>query len=228
MATPLAPGPRGHGPPQPLARALGEASFAPPSLLQRGGTVLAPAPCVAGRLNLTASRPRHQPEGPLCACALALPPSRGARLRQSVCRTLSSEQGEARRLRRASGPIIFFSLPLSRPTSLFTPLPPLLAQPWRSRRRPLSPHPSPRHPPWPSPLRPVAAAGAREPAPPWGRRAAAPPVLVRRAGGPRPREGGAFGVRDCKSLLRTGGFSPREGASGKWGKGEGSVRSCRR
>lgn len=49
-----------------------------------------------------------------------------------------------------------------------------------------------------------------------------------RRGTPTSGGGGAFGVRDCRSLLRTGGFSPREGASGKWGKGEGSVRSCRR
>ena len=97
--------------------------------------------------------------------------------------------GEARRLWRASCRIIFSPLPVSRPTSLFTPLPPLLVQLWRSRRQPLSPRPSLRRPPGPSHLRPVVAAGAREPAPPWGRRAAAPPVRVRRAGGPRPREG---------------------------------------
>lgn len=101
--------------------------------------------------------------------------------------------GEARRLWRASCRIISSPLPVSRPTSLFIPLPPLLAQPWQSRRQPLSPRPSPRRPPGPSPLRSVVAAGAREPAPPWGRRAAAPPVRVRRAEGPRPREGGPRG-----------------------------------
>lgn len=102
--------------------------------------------------------------------------------------------GGAKGLRRGGCRIICFPLPLSRPTSLFTPLLPSLAQPWRSRRRPLSPHQCPRRPPGPSRPRPAAAAGAREPAPPWGRRAAAPPVRVRRAGGPRPREG-AEGTR---------------------------------
>lgn len=128
---------------------------------------------------------RRPPEGPLCACALALPPSRGAGLSQSVCRSLSSEQeGRSDFGELAAGLDYSLSPPLSRPTALFTPLPPLLAQPWRSCRRPLSPRPS-RRPPGPSPLRPVAAVGAREPAPPWGRRAAAPPVRVRRAvGGP--------------------------------------------
>lgn len=90
-------------------------------------------------------------------------------------------------LLRASCLIIFFPLPLSRPTSLFIPFLPLLAQPWRSRRRPLSPRPSPRRPPGPNPRRP--AAGALDPAPPWGRRAAAPPVRVRRAGGTPPSRG---------------------------------------
>lgn len=48
-------------------------------------------------LRRWAPRPARRPSGsPLCACALALPPSRRARLSQSVCRSLSSEQEEQR------------------------------------------------------------------------------------------------------------------------------------
>lgn len=56
--------PEGRGPARPLARTQREASFAPPSPQERGGTVLALAPCVAGRLGATAARPRA-----LCAPA---------------------------------------------------------------------------------------------------------------------------------------------------------------
>ncbi|CAN0335649.1 unnamed protein product [Rangifer tarandus platyrhynchus] len=79
--------PGGQRPPPPRALALREAGFAPPSLEERRGTVLAPAPCVSGR-QATVSAPAR---GPLCACAVALPPSHGARLSQSVRRSLSSE-----------------------------------------------------------------------------------------------------------------------------------------
>lgn len=127
--------------------------------------------------------------------ARARPPALSLRSAESV--SLSESvlgAGGAKGLPRASCPIIFFPLPLSRPTSLFTPLLPLLARPWRSRRRPLSLRPSRRRPPGPSLRRP--AAGALEPAPPWGRRAAAPPVRVRRSGEPRPWGvgGGDIGV----------------------------------
>lgn len=127
--------------------------------------------------------------------------------------------GGAKGLRSASCPIIFFPLPLSRPTFLFTPLPPSLAQLWRSRPRPLSPRPSPRRPPGPSPPR-LAAAVAQEPAPPWGRRAAAPPVRVRRAGDPalgrgRTESGGR------QITLPTGGSSPWGPASANGLRGRG-------
>ena len=88
MTTPPAPGPRGAPPTHPRALARREAGFAPPSLEERRGTVLAPAPCVSGR-GATVSAPAR---GPLCACAVGLPPSRGARLSQSVRRSLSSEE----------------------------------------------------------------------------------------------------------------------------------------
>lgn len=187
MTTPPAPGPRGAPPTSPRALALRGAAFGPASPEERRGTVLAPAPCVSGR-KATVSAPAPRPR------ALVRLRGRSPALSRRSAESVSPSEsvlgvGEARRFWRASCRIIFSPLPVSRPTSLFTPLPPLLAQPWRSRRQPLSPRPSPRRPPGPSPLRPVVAAGAREPAPPWGRRAAAPPVRVRRAGGPRPREG---------------------------------------
>lgn len=132
--------------------------------------------------------------------ARARPPALSLRSAESV--SLSESvlgAGGAKGLPRASCPIIFFPLPLSRPTSLFTPLLPLLARPWRSRRRPLSLRPSRRRPPGPSLRRP--AAGALEPAPPWGRRAAAPPVRVRRSGEPRPW--GVGGTLECQGRQRT-------------------------
>lgn len=151
-------------------------------------TVLAPASCVAGRLEAAAACPRRPPEGPFVrlrarAPALSLRSAESVSLSESVLGA-----GGAKGLWRAICPIIFFPLPLSRPTFLFTPLPPLLAQPWLNPPRLLSPRPSPRRPPGPSPPRPAAAV-AREPAPPWGRRAAPPLVRVRRAGDPCPREG---------------------------------------
>lgn len=158
-----------------------------------GGTVPAPASCVAGRPDAAAARPRRRRGSFVRLRARA--PALSLRSVESVSLSESVRgAGGAKGLRRGGCRIICFPLPLSRPTSLFTPLLPSLAQPWRSRRRPLSPHQCPRRPPGPSRRRPAAAAGAREPAPPWGRRAAAPPVRVRRAGGPRPREG-AEGTR---------------------------------
>lgn len=130
---------------------------------------------------------------PRAPCAPARPRSRplAALGRVSLSESVLGARG-AKGLRRAGCRVIFSPLPLSRPTSLVTPLPPLLALPW-SRRRPLNLRPSPRRPPGPSP--PLPAAGAREPAPPWGRKAAAPPALVRRAGGPRPRAGRGTSAR---------------------------------
>lgn len=75
-------------------------------------TLPPPAPAAAG--------------GPSCACALALPPSRCARLSQSVCRSLSAEQEERRGFGEAAAGLFAFpslspaphlSLPLSCPRS---------------------------------------------------------------------------------------------------------------
>lgn len=70
--------------------------------------------------------PPPPPGGPSCACALALPPSRCARLSQSVCRSLSAEQEERRGFGEAAAGLFAFpslspaphlSLPLSCPRS---------------------------------------------------------------------------------------------------------------
>lgn len=95
--------PKGRGPLRPLARTPREASFAPPSPQERGGTVLALAPCVAGRLRSTAARPRA-----LCAPARSRSRPRSARLSQSVCRSLSSEQEERRGFREPAARLFSF------------------------------------------------------------------------------------------------------------------------
>uniref|UniRef100_A0A673VNS7 Reticulon n=1 Tax=Suricata suricatta TaxID=37032 RepID=A0A673VNS7_SURSU len=73
-------------------------------------------------LRRWAPRPDRRPlRSPLCACALALPPSRCARLSQSVCRSLSSEQEERRDFREPT--VRLFSFPsLSPAPHLSSPL----------------------------------------------------------------------------------------------------------
>lgn len=84
--------PEGRYPPPSLARTQREATFAPPS----PAGARRDSSCACALRRWAPKRDRRPPESLLCACALALPPSRCARLSQSVCRSLSSEQEERR------------------------------------------------------------------------------------------------------------------------------------
>lgn len=194
LATPLASSPQGARP-TPASRGTVGGGFCPsfPAGEPRDTSC---ACALRLRAYSAAARLRLPLQGPLCAGALSLLCSQ--RSAESVCRSLSSEQAERRGFASPADRSLF-PLPLSRPTFLFTPLLPLLLQPWRSRRRSLSSRPSPRRPPGPSRPRPAAVAGARERAPPWGRRAAAPLVLVRRVESPAWERAGTGNGRQGRS-----------------------------